>query len=315
MTSTSAERLSGKKGRPGELRPSSRRLDRRNASGLPWIMPAIVLAVAVVYYGIGYTGYISTLKWDGSSAFAENVGLGNFARAFTDPVFWKAIQHTLSFFVVTFCAQVVIGMFFAVLLHSRIRLSVLYRVVIFIPVVLAPSVMAPVFREVFGKDGALNQFLEFVGLGFAAQPWLAQSDTALYAVMSINIWEWTGLAFILYFAGISQIDPDILEAARLDGAGNFRVVVSIIFPCLSSTTVTLAMLDAIKSLKTFDIPYLLVGGGPNYSTEFMGTMVFRQTITNSNVGYGASLSLLLLALAVTMGLILQIRSGRERRRV
>lgn len=284
----------------------------RSALGLPWVLPALVLTVGVVYYGIGYTADISRLKWDGMAADPPSVGVANYTRAFDDPVFWKSIQHTILFFVVTFCCQVVIGMFFAVILHSRVRLSVVYRVILFVPVVLAPSIMAPVFREMFGVDGAFNWVLEHVGLGSYAQPWLAQSSTALICVMAINIWEWSGLAFVLYFAGMSQIDPEMLEAARIDGAGNFKVITAIIFPSLRATTITLMMLDAIKSLKTFDIPYLVVGGGPNNATEFLGTMIFRQSITNANVGYGAALSILLLILAVGVGIALQLRSNRAR---
>jgi ABC-type sugar transport system permease subunit len=129
--------------------------------------------------------------------------------------------------------------------------------------------------------------------------------------MAITIWQWTGLTFVLYFAAMGQIDQSVLEAARMDGAGNLRTIVSIIWPGVRGTTLAMAILSAIGALKTFDVPYLVTVGGPNYATEFLGTYIYRKTITQSHVGYGAALSIILLVLALVMAIILQVR-GRER---
>ncbi|WP_211331723.1 carbohydrate ABC transporter permease [Frondihabitans australicus] len=271
-----------------------------------------MLVVGLLYYCIGYTGYISTLTWNGTDIEKLHVGLANYVAALQDPVFWKALFHTVVYFVTTFVIQTALGVFFALLLHSRVRLGALYKIILFVPVVLAPAVMAPVFRQVFAADGQFNFVLDHIGLSSLAQPWLAQSSTALPVIMSITIWEWTGLTFILYYAAMGQIEPEMLEAARLDGAGNGRVLWSIIWPSLRGTTTALLMLSAISALKTFDIPYLVTVGGPNYSTEFLGTLIYRQSIPQSNVGYGAALSILLLILALGLAIVLQL-VGRERK--
>ncbi|MFF5289085.1 carbohydrate ABC transporter permease [Paractinoplanes globisporus] len=280
--------------------------------GLPWILPALVLSVGLIYYGIGYTGYISTLNWDGLSPGAEHVGAHNYTRIFHDPVFWDAVRHTLVFFVVTFVIQTILGLAFAVILHAKLRLAAIYKVIVFVPVVLAPAIMAPVFRHMFAPDGELNAVLRHVGLGGLAQPWIGQTSTALPVIMFITIWEWTGVTFVLYYAAMTQVDPSVLEAARMDGAGNMRTLVSIIWPDLRGTTVALAMLGAIGALKTFDVPYLVTIGGPNYATEFLGTYIYRMTIPLSHVGYGAALSIILLVVALIMALALQF-AGRERK--
>jgi ABC-type sugar transport system permease subunit len=129
--------------------------------------------------------------------------------------------------------------------------------------------------------------------------------------MAITVWHWTGITFVLYFAAMGQIDPPVLEAARIDGAGNIATLIHIIWPGVRGTTLAMAILSAIGALKTFDIPYLVTVGGPNYATEFLGTYIYRQTIPLSHVGYGAALSIILLVLALVMALILQIR-GREK---
>jgi ABC-type sugar transport system permease subunit len=282
-------------------------------SGLPWILPALALVIGVLYYSIGYTGYISTLTWNGTDIEKLNVGLSNYVTALNDPVFWKALANTAVYFIATFVVQTALGVFFALILHSRVRLGTLYKIILFVPVVLAPAVMAPVFRQIFAADGQLNWVLDHIGLSALAQPWLAQSETALPVIMVITVWEWTGLTFILYYAAMGQIEPEMVEAARLDGAGNVRVVWDIVWPSLRGTTTALLMLSAISALKTFDIPYLVTGGGPNYATEFLGTLIYRQSIPQSNVGYGAALSILLLILALGLAIVLQV-AGRERKR-
>lgn len=279
-------------------------------SGFPWLIPALVLSVGVIYYSVAYTGYISALDWDGISVRQKFVGAENYLDLFSDGVFWRAIQNTVVFFLVTYAVQTAIGFTLATLLHSRVRLSVLYRVLIFVPVVIAPAIMAPVFRQMFSADGDVNELLELVGLGSVAQPWLAQSGTALPVIMLVTMWQWTGLTFVLYYAAISQIEPEVVEAARIDGASNLSVTKSIIWPGVRGTTVALAILSVIGALKTFDVPWLVTIGGPNYATEFLGTYIYRISIPQAHVGYGAAISIVLLALAIGTSIVVMLRLRR-----
>jgi len=179
-----------------------------------------------------------------------------------DPVFWDTIRHTVIFFVVTFTVRTASGFAFAALLHSKVRLPNLYKVIIFVPVVLAPATMAPIFRQIFSATGQFNTVLSDIGLGSLAHPWLAQSSTALPVIVAITVWEWTGVTFILYFAAMTRIDKEIVEAARIDGANGFKVLTRIVWPNVRGTTIALAMLSVIGALKTFDVPYLINMGGP-----------------------------------------------------
>lgn len=282
--------------------------------GYGWILPALVLCVGLIYYSVGYTGYISTLDWNGTSPDSTGVGLANYTRAFGDAVFWLAIRHTAISFVVTFTISTAVGFVLAALMHSRPWFGGLYKVALFLPVVLAPAIMAPVFRQIFANDGQFNWLLAHVGLGALARPWLAQSGTALSVIMAITIWGGTGVTFILYFAAMAQLDPELLEAAELDGAGNIRRLVSIVWPSVRGTTLALATLSAIGALKTFDIPYLVTTGGPNFATEFLGTLIYRTSIPLGAVGYGAALSVLLLVLALGMAVLLNTRRRGQRGR-
>ena len=292
-------------------RGAARRRSFLRPAGYAWIFPTLIFCVGLLYYSVGYTGFISTLDWNGTAPNPTSVGGANYTRAFTDPVFWLAIEHTVVSFLVTFTISTVLGFVFAALLHSRPFFGGVYKVVLFVPVVLAPAIMAPVFRQIFANGGQFNWLLEHLGLGWLAQPWLAQSGTALGVILAITIWGGTGVTFILYFAAMGQIDPELLEAAELDGAGNIRRLVSIIWPNVRGTTVALATLSAIGALKTFDIPYLVTTGGPNFATEFLGTLIYRTSIPLGAVGYGAALSILLLVIALVMAIVMN--AGRAKR--
>ena len=271
----------------------------------------MVVSVGLLYYCIGYTGYISTLDWDGAAPLQESVGLANYARLLRDPVFWRALGHTGVFFVVTFVVQVVLGLVFACLLHSKLYLKTLYKVLIFIPVVLATATTAPVFRQIYAPDGTLNSVLRAVGLDGLTQAWFANGTIALIIIISVQIWQSTGVVFVLYFAAIGQIENEIVEAARIDGARDLRIITSIVWPGVRGTTLAIAILSAIGSLKTFDIPFLITGGGPSYATEFLGTQIYRVSVSFSEVGYGAALSVVLLVLAIGAAII--INTGGRRR--
>ena len=285
----------------------------KSPPGWPWILPAVIFSVGTLYYCIGYTGYISTLDWDGTSPLQQSVGAQNFVHLLHDPIFWRSIVHTVIFALSTFVMQVVLGLVFACLLHSKLYLRTFYKVLIFIPVVLATATVAPVFRQIFAADGVLNEILQTVGLGSLARPWMANGAFALIIVIMVHVWQSTGVVFVLYYAAVGQVDPETIEAARIDGAGNLRIIGSIVWPSVRGTTIAIAILTAIGSLKTFDIPFLVTGGGPSYATEFLGTLIYRVSVSYAQVGYGAAISIVLLVLAIVAAIIINTGGRRGER--
>ena len=271
-------------------------LSSRN-NGLFWILPAFLFLAVMIYYSIFFTFNLSTMDWDGLSPARERVGLDNYVKMFKDLVFWKAIRNTVVYFAITFVVQNFLGFVFAAILHSDVKLPTVHKCIIFIPTILAPATMAPVFRLMFSPQGMLQNFFDKVHIPVTVD-WLSKPQTALYVLMAIVVWEFTGMSFILYYAAMSQIDKEMLEAAQIDGAGNIRTLVSMVFPGCKGTTVSLAMLGVIGALKTFDIPYLITTGGPDHATEFLGTYIYRQGIRQSHLGYAAALSVMLLFMAV-----------------
>lgn len=279
-------------------------------NGLPWILPAFIFVVGIIYYSIFYTFALSTLDWNGLDPIQTRVGLDNYAKAFSDWIFWKAIRNTIIYFAFTFTIQNLLGFVFAAILHTEVKFATLHKCLIFIPTILAPATMAPVFRLLFSPQGMLQDIFDTLHLGITVD-WLARPNTALFILMIICIWQFTGMSFILYYAAMSQIDKEMIEAAHLDGAGNFRTLLNIVLPNCKGTTVSLAMLGLIGALKTFDIPYLITTGGPNHATEFLGTYIYRQGIRQSHLGYAAAISVVLLVLAIGGAILVNKMNKRE----
>jgi len=271
--------------------------------GYAFVLPALVLVAAVIYYAIWYDGVVSFSHWSGLTPTRTPAGWSNFRRAWHDPTLRAAIVHTVEFGIVTVPLQALFGFSLACLLTARVRLSALYRAIIFIPSVLAPAVIAPMARYFLAPDGWLDEALRFVGLTRFATGWLGNPHTALWALAAVNVWEWTGFSFMLYLAALTLIDRNLYEAARVDGASAWTTMWRIAFPLARPTHTALAILGTISTLKLFDIIYLTTVGGPGTVSEVFSTYIYRQDIARFDVGYAAALSVILLVIALTVTIL------------
>lgn len=274
-----------------------------------YIAPALVLVLGILYYAIVDTAVVSTWDWNGISPDHVFVGPKNYAGLVGDQVFWTALRNTGAF-ALTIPISLGIGMVAAVMAASRVRLSRILRVIVFIPLIVSPAVMAPVFRFMLSPDGTVNTMLSFVGLHGLARPWLANPGTALLSLAMINIWMTTGLAFIFYSAALAAIDERVIEAARIDGAGNFRVIWSFVVPLTKSTTSALLVLTIIGVFKVFEVPYLVSAGGPANSTQFLGTYIYQQSVTDFRFGYGAAVTVVMIIAALALASLQLVRYRR-----
>lgn len=274
-----------------------------------YLLPALIVIVGVTYFGIGYNAWVSSLNWNGVDPQPTLVGVQNFARIVQDSIFWSSLSHFAVFAVITVLVQMVVGLALALVFSGPILGRSVYKALVFIPVVLAPSAVSTAFRQFLRPDGQVNHVLDAIGLGSLGQAWIADPKFALYALAGVNIFQWTGFSFILYQAALSQIDPHNLEAAQIDGAGTWRTIRYIVVPQLRATHMTLTLTGVIGALKTFDIVYLITGGGPGRSTEFLTTYIYKESIMQFHVGYGAALSVVLLILALLLTLV-QLRLYR-----
>jgi ABC-type sugar transport system permease subunit len=242
----------------------------------------------------------SLQEWNfiGSPTF---VGLENYQRALRDPIFLKTVVNSLTLLLLTVLLQAGVGFLLALLVSAPVRLRSFYRTLFFIPSVLSPVVLAFVFRQLFAPDGEMTAFMQSVGLGALWRPWLADPDTALWAMVGMVVWAGVGTPFLLYSAGLTQLEPEILDAARAEGANSAQLVRHIIFPLLRNTHVTIAVIDVALAVNLFDLVFLSTAGGPARATEVFGTLLYKTAIVQFQGGYASAVSIIVLigALATT----------------
>ena len=197
-----------------------------------------------------------------------------------------------------------LGLSMAILLRSKVRFKIVYKIIFFFPNIISIAVVAYVFNRIYDNNfGELNYFLEMIKLNILTHPWLGDPDTALYCLMVANIWQWTGFSFLLYHAGLTQINEDLYESARIDGANIFNIVRNIVIPLLKPTHIALLILGVIGTLKTFDIIYLTTRGGPARSTEFLSTYVFQKGIIEFKASYASTIALMIVLIALALTII------------
>ncbi len=221
--------------------------------------------------------------------------------------------NTLVFGVVTVTLQLGGGFLLAVGLSGNGRLRQVLRTVFFIPVVLTPVVVGFLYSKILEpNDGDLRNLLDFFGLGALNHAWLADPRTALLTVAIVNVWLWVGFSMSVYQSALTTLPPELVEAARIDGARSWQVVRHVIFPYLRPTHWALLTLSVIGTLKTFDIVYVLTKGGPSGSTELPTTLLFKVGFDEYRQGRAAALGTVLFVVALVLTII-QLKLGRERK--
>lgn len=297
--------------RPTAGRDGSRQPRRVALSSYLYLVPALILVIGVVHVGIVANVAYSTLDWNGISPNGKPVGAANYVKMFSDPTFWTALRNTLVFAVATIVLQMVFGFSLAILVRTRAVLRGLLRTLAFVPVVLAPAVVATSFRFLLTPDGSINDLLSAITGQPVSQAWLADPSTALGVIVLINVWQYTGYSFLIYDAAMGQIDQSVIEATRVDGASTWQLMRHVVAPLLSGSHLVLIVLGVISALKTFDLVYLTTAGGPGTSTQVLTGYIYKQVIDQFHAGYGAALSVALVAIALVFS-VLQVRlSTRE----
>lgn len=279
-------------------------LNKSNVRDILYILPSFIFITIFFFYPIGYIFGISFFDWNGVSQNKSFVGLENYKNFFVDPIARKALGNQILWGVITISSQMFLGLSMAILLRSKVRFKIVYKIIFFFPNIISIAVVAYVFNRIYDNNfGELNYFLEMIKLNILTHPWLGDPDTALYCLMVANIWQWTGFSFLLYHAGLTQINEDLYESARIDGANIFNIVRNIVIPLLKPTHIALLILGVIGTLKTFDIIYLTTRGGPARSTEFLSTYVFQKGIIEFKASYASTIALMIVLIALALTII------------
>ncbi|WP_165959824.1 carbohydrate ABC transporter permease [Nonomuraea longispora] len=265
--------------------------------------------------------YIAMTDWRGVTAVPNFIGLDNFQRLLGDSVFWKAVTHNIALLVLLPVITIVIALFFAFLLNvggkqgvSGIRGSGFYRVVFFFPQVLAVTIVAVLFQQVFRPDGSgmLNAPLMVFGLGPVG--FLSDPDLAFWSVLGVLVWQAVGFYVVLFSAGLAGIPKDMFEAAQIDGAGRITLFFRVTLPLLWDTVQVAWVYLGILAMDVFAIVWVMTDqqGGPDWSTTVMAAEIYRNAFEYFRFGYASALGVVMFFFTLGFAVLSLRLSRRER---
>ena len=277
----------------------------RHATALLFLLPALVLYSAFVINPFIASIRLSFTDWDGVNQVINWVGLDNYVRALSaDTIMQQALFHNLVWIVLETALPLSIGMLLATFLWDGAVGRIVFRTVFFMPYVLATVIIAIIFGLVYNPMyGALNQFLRAIGLGVLAQGWLGQPNTALLSLIMVAVWAAFGFHMTILLAGLQNVDMNLHDAAKIDGANAWQRFIHVTIPQLSHVITLLVSLSLIGGFKVFDLIYVLTSGGPGYHTEVVATYIFKQSFQQNFVGYGTALSVVLTAIILFFSIL------------
>ena len=269
----------------------------------PWMFLApglVVFGLAVLLPMVFTVGYSFT-EWDGFGAMTF-VGLDNYAQAAADPEFRDSFVHVLIYIAATLVLEVLVGLGLAGLVSMGPG-RLWFRVAIFTPVMLPLVVVAVLWSFVYNPDfGLLNGALEAAGLEDFQRIWLGDPSTALLAISAVSGWVFAGFYMIIFYAAFRQIPSEVLEAARLDGAGEWALFRRIKVPMIRGATGVAVLLCVTGGFQGFDLFFVLTNGGPYGTTEIPTTLLVKTVFRYGNVGYGSAMAVMLTGVVVVVGL-------------
>ncbi len=281
---------------PRPTRPSLPNLRRRDRLwGWLFVLPALLLALPFKIFPLVRGIYESFRHWDGATAVSHDVGLANYQRMLTDrtvqATFGNALKVLLSLPV-----WVLLPLVLAFLIFQRTPGWRFYRAIYFLPYTIAPIIVGSIFRELLQTNGALNSLLRGAGLGFLALAWLGNVNTALWALVAVALWSFFGLGVITYLAGLGTISEEILEAARLDGAGFWTQLSAIILPLMRPVIGYWTVL-CTGGMFIWMFPFIqaLTQGGPGFATMLPEYLVYITAFRFLERGYGTAIGVVLFA--------------------
>ncbi len=271
-----------------------------------YILPAFVLFAVFLGVPAVQTAQYSLFKWNGIGP-STWVGLQNYAELFTDSVLRSSFLHAgvLIFFYAVI--PLVLALFLTAIISrgANLRGMSVFRTLLFLPQVVASVVVATIWVAIYSPDGLINQLLRLVGLGSLTRAWLGDFDTALPAVGIIGSWLGIGLCLVLFLSGVANIQPELFEAARIDGAGPVGEFFSITLPALRGQIAVALTLTVVAALKTFDLVYITTRGGPGTSTTLPAFEAYNRAFNTGKVGSAAAVAIVLTALILGVTVLIQ----------
>jgi len=270
-----------------------------------FVLPALLVYALFVLLPIAQAAFYSLFRWNGLKPLTDFIGLANYERALSDPVFLGAISHNFFIILLSLAIQIPFALGLALLLNRDFPGRAVLRLLFFAPYVIAEVIAGIVFKLMLTPDGLVDQTLDATGLGFLTQLWLADPDFVMYTMFFIISWKYFGFHMIIMLAGLQEIPREVEEAALVDGASRNQSVRHITIPLLGPTIRVSVFLSIIGALQLFDLVWATTKGGPINASNTMATYMIDWGLRRSQLGYGSATAVILFVLAFIVALLYQ----------
>ncbi len=276
----------------------------------PTILLMLILMLLPIVMVIGYS-FMDNVIMNKDPQFA---GIDNYLEILTDKNFHQSVKNTFLFTVASVIFHMIIGLTFAMLLNTkRIHPSIrsLFRVIYVLPWVFTAAIIAILWRLLLNPNGIINYFLEQLGIISQKIEWLGSRNTALYALIFINIWSGYPFYMVSLLAGLQGISVDLYEAAEVDGANPVQRFVYITIPQLKPIIVSMAMLDCIWTMQQFTLVWMTTGGGPIRATEMLSTYTYKLAFSKYQFSLASASAVIILLFSMLLAFV-YVRTQKAR---
>ncbi len=266
--------------------------------GFFFTLPAVIILGGFgLLVSLGNVGY-SLLKWSALSS-PEFIGLKNYVRFFSDKIALVSLWNTFYYAILYVFPTIVISMMIALLLNESSRIMGFFRALFYIPVITSYVIVIVVWQWFFDFDiGLFNQII--AAFGGTPLPWLLSKSMAMPSLVMLSIWKNSGYSTLIILAGLQTVDPNLNEAAMIDGAGPMRTFFSITLPQLKPTMVLTVVMVTTWAFQMFVQPYMMTQGGPDYATSTITYYLYKQAFNSYNIGYGSCIAVIGVAIFLTI---------------
>ncbi|MBQ2871948.1 sugar ABC transporter permease [bacterium] len=272
-------------------------LNNDKLSATFFLLPAILGGFIFIIIPIFFSFYLSFTKWDLLSPI-EFVGLENYIELFKSDIFYQILRNTILFAVITTLFGVIIPLFLACIVNSKIKCSEFFKTVYFLPFITPMVVLAIVWAWIFDPNIGLMNYILKTNIN-----WLFDEKWAMVAILIVSVWKLIGYNMVIFLSGLTAISSTLYEAAKIDGANALQTFFKITIPQLSPTIFFVIIITTISSFQVFDLIYLMTQGGPLNSTNVLVYWLYQSAFEQFKIGQASAIAYILFTIIFVLTLI------------
>jgi multiple sugar transport system permease protein len=270
---------------------------RRRIEGWLLVLPALLLILGLSIFPLIQSLTLSFQRWDLQSQEHPFIGLQNYRNALVDPRVWGALQNTGIIVVAAVALEFALGLGLALLFVGDFRGKRFAMPLLMLPVMVVPVVVGLTWRMLWDNQyGPINQVLSWIAGHDVNIIWLAHRETAIFAMIVTDVWQWTPFMLLVLLAGLSGVNPELYEAASLDGAGWWHSLRDVSLPGISRVIAVAILFRALDAFKIFDLIFMFTQGAPGTSTESISWYIYQLGFKFFRLGYASAVSFLVVIL-------------------